>query len=89
MKKGSVAEELAERFDLPQEAVAGVPKVTISGRRRVLVENHKGLLGYGRELIDVNGGRVLLRIRGEELELRAMDREALIVTGNIFSVEFE
>ena len=57
-------------------------------RSRALIEDHRGLAGYSRERIEVNGGRTRLVINGEALELTAMDREALLVTGCILSVEF-
>ena len=41
--------EIAERLDYPAESVTGVPKLTVTGRRRALVENHCGLLAYSRE----------------------------------------
>ena len=56
--------EIAERLDLPAESVAGVPKLTVTGRRRALVENHCGLLEYSHECIVVDGGRVRVCIRG-------------------------
>ena len=81
-------EEITERFDLPAET-AGLPKVTITGGRQVLVENHKGLLEYSGEQIEINGGRLRVRIRGTGLELRAMSRELVLVTGQIFGVDME
>lgn len=88
MKWRDLPEETAEKFDLPADAVAGVPKITITGKARVLVENHKGLLGYEEELVEVNGGRIRILIHGTDLELRAMNRNDLVVTGQIMSVEF-
>lgn len=88
MKWRDLPEETAERFDLPADAVAGMPKITITGKARVLVENHKGLLGYEEELVEVNGGRIRIRIHGVDLELRAMNRNDLVITGQILSVEF-
>ena len=82
-------EETAERFDLPADAVAGVPKITITGKMRVLVENHKGLLSYAEDCVEILGGRTRVCIRGNGLELRAMDRNDLIITGQVLSVEFQ
>ena len=87
MKWRELPEEAADRFDLPADAVAGMPRITITGRSRVLIENHKGLLEYGEETIEVAGGRLRIRIRGTDLQLRAMDREDLIITGRILTVE--
>ena len=75
--------EIAERLDLPAESVAGVPKLTVTGRRRALVENHCGLLEYSHECIVVDGGRVRVCIRGTNLQLVAMDSTALLISGTI------
>ncbi len=88
MKWRDLPEVAAERFDLPADAVAGLPKLTITGKARVVIENHKGLLEYGEHMIEVNGGRVRIRINGAELELRAMNQDDLVITGQISSVEF-
>ncbi len=88
MRKQGAALEIAERFDLPPEVLPGVPRLTLTGTRRALVENHRGLLEYGRERVEINGGRVRLRLNGEDLELRAMDTGSILITGEIFSVEF-
>ncbi len=87
-RKPSAAERAAELLDLPVESLADVPRLTVVGCRSAVVEQHRGLLRYGRELIEVAGGRVCLRIRGADLELRAMDRDALLLRGEIVSVEF-
>lgn len=88
MKWRDLPEETAEKFQLPAEAVAGVPKITITGKARVLIENHKGLLEYGEERIEISGGRVRIRINGTDLELRTMDKNDLVITGQILSAEF-
>lgn len=88
-KKRDPGSAAAEFFNLPADAFAGMPKLTVTGCRRVMVENHRGIIEYGREIIEINGGRVRLRIHGSDLELIAMTKSELLVQGNIFSVEFE
>ena len=78
----------ADKFDLPGDALGDQPRVTITGSTHVLVDNHKGLLDYGREEIAVAGKRIAIKIIGTDLELRAMNTESLLVTGDIFKVEF-
>lgn len=87
-KGAELRENIADRLDLPAEA-AGLLKLTVMGRGRALIEQHRGLAGYTHERIEVLGGRTRLIINGKALELAAMDREALLVTGRILSVEFE
>ncbi len=76
-------ERTAEMFDLPADALAGLPKLELVGDGELRVENHKGILAYGREEIHVSGGVYLIKITGRELELRAMTGIELRITGKI------
>ena len=80
--------EIAERLDYPAESVAGVPKLTVTGRWRALVENHCGLLAYSRECIIIDGGRTRVCLRGTDLQLVAMDSAAVLISGTIVCAEF-
>ena len=82
-------EALAGSLDLPADVLAGVPKITLTGTSRVLVENHRGLLAYSDTEVAVDGKSARIRVRGDGLLLRAMDREMLLVTGTITGVDLE
>ena len=84
-----ILQKAAEKLSLPADVVAGVPRVEITGCRQVFIENHRGVLEYGSELIDVNGGRVTVRIEGADLILKAMNKNELLIGGNIMSVSFK
>jgi sporulation protein YqfC len=85
----NILEKAAETFDLPAEVLAGMPKITMTGYRRVHIECHKGLLEYDGSLIVVNGGPVIIKVRGEELELCSMSSEELLITGTVYGIDFE
>lgn len=89
MKLRQTVADLAQSLPLPPESVGAAMRVTVSGRRQVMVEYHRGLLGYTRETVEVSGGTSRLRILGSELELQAMDRETLIIRGRIAALEYE
>ena len=88
MKIRDTVADIAETLDIPPEAASGAVKVTLFGRRRAVVEHHRGLLGYTEELVEVNGGADRVRIMGSQLCLRAMDGETLLVTGHVSAVEY-
>ena len=89
IKRGrEILEKASEIFDIPGEAAAGLPRVTITGTARAHVENHRGLLEYSTERIAVNAGRTVIKINGRELELAAMSDMELVITGTIISVEY-
>ena len=79
-------ERTAEVLDLPADALAGLPKLELVGDCELRVENHKGILAYGREEINVSGGIYLIKIAGQDLELRAMTGIELLITGKISQI---
>ncbi|MBQ2895196.1 MAG: YabP/YqfC family sporulation protein [Oscillospiraceae bacterium] len=89
MRHMDTARDIAESLGLAPELFSGALRVTVWGRRQVMVEQHRGLLGYSGELIEVGGGKTRLRIVGSGMLLQAMDRDTLVITGNITAVEYE
>lgn len=87
-KKPGLLERTAQIFDIPGQVV-GLPRVELTGSHELRMENHRGILAYGREEIVVSGGKLLIHIRGSELELRAMTAGELLITGTVLSVELE
>ena len=85
----SVIERAAEMFELPGEALAGMPKLEMTGNRRLHIEGHKGVLEYSSVLIAVNGGAALMKICGAQLEIVSMNAEELLITGDIRRLEFD
>ena len=79
-------ERTAEVLDLPADALAGLPKLELVGDCELRVENHNGILAYGREEIHISGGIYLIKIAGRELELRAMTGVELLITGTITQI---
>lgn len=82
-------EKLADRMALPEELLPGTARLTLIGGSQVCIENHRCLLAFAPDSIEVGCGKLRLRIRGDGLELRGMEREALYITGRILSVEVE
>lgn len=77
------------RLDLPEEALPGAMRITISGSTRVLVEGHRGLLEYAADRIAAAGPGCRVLIKGDGLGLVAMDRRELVVSGKLWAVELE
>ena len=89
-KKGrreGLLEKTAEVFDLPGDVVAGLPRVELLGDRQLRMENHRGILAYGTEEIHISGGKLIVKVRGSGLALRAMNASELLITGEIAGVD--
>lgn len=87
MESRGLLERTARLFDLPADAVAGVPRIELVGTGELRMENHKGILAYGREEIHISGGAYVIKVTGADLELRAMTGLELLITGRIAGVE--
>jgi len=83
-----IVDKALERFSLPPE-LAGEARVILSGARILSVENHRGLLEYSEDyiLVAIKGGN--MAIRGNRLSLAAMERESLVIRGNITGIDME
>ncbi len=82
------AELLADKLDIPADAL-GCVKLSLCGRSRLLVENHRGIITYNDNLIEIDCGSVKLAVRGDALRLGAMNGSDMFICGRIIALEFE
>ena len=68
--------EAADRLDLPSVLAPDI-----------YMDRHRGVLGYSTEAVDINGGSVVVRITGRNLQLQAMTEQELRIDGIIEKIE--
>lgn len=88
-RRRDILEQTAETFDLPGDLVAGLPRIEVVGDREVRMSHHRGILAYGREEIHISGGKLIVKVRGQGLELRSMNADELLITGQIQALELD
>ena len=86
-KLSQVGQEALERLELPVNLAKGVARIELLGNREVYMDRHCGVLAYTTENIDVNGGSVVVRITGRDLQLQAMTEQELRIDGTIEKIE--
>jgi sporulation protein YqfC len=86
-RRQGLLEKTVRVFDLPVDALAGLPRLELVGDGELRMENHRGILSYGTDEIHISGGAFGVRVSGEELELRTMNSLELLITGRIRAVE--
>ena len=79
--------EAADRLDLPQVLAPDIPRKELVGNRAFYMDRHRGVLGYSTEVVDINGGSVVVRITGRGLQLQAMTDQELRIDGIIEKIE--
>ena len=76
-------------IDIPEEISSDIPKETILGFDRMLIENYKAVLEYQVFFVRIKMKTGLININGFGLFMNEMTKDDLIITGSIESVDFE
>lgn len=79
---------LAERLELPREALGSL-LVTAVGRRRLLVENHRGIVQYSEVCVRLRSEEGEFSVFGDALRIRVLGKQKLALEGDIRSMEWE
>ena len=74
--------------DIPNVVFDGGFRTEMFGNSELILENHKGILEYGTELIRINCDKMTVKIEGEGLSLIAMNSSAISIKGNILSISY-
>ena len=87
-RRNNLKERLTEVLALPKEIVLDLPKITLTGNSQFVIENYKGIIEYGSELIRINTAKGLVKIYGQSLEINTVTNEEIYIAGKIANVEF-
>ena len=87
--KNKITAKVNKILDIPQEVSTNIPKITILGFEKMLVENYKSILEYQEFYIRISTHIGILNINGYELNLNEMTSDDLLITGKIDGIDFE
>lgn len=80
--------KIAEKLDIPKEVILNVPKITMVGDFEVTIENHKGIISFSKEYIEVKSKIGVISVEGLEFEIRYIGETTIIINGLINSIYF-
>ena len=86
-EKGGLLARASRAFDVPEDILSSLPRMELIGAGEFRMQQHRGILAYGPEEIHISGGKLVVQVKGQELELRAMTPTELLITGKICTVE--
>ncbi len=87
-EKRVIKEKMSEILELPREIVLDVPKIILVGNNDLSIENYKGIIEYSDSLIRINTNEYIIKIQGQQLEIRTITDEEIIIKGLITTVDF-
>lgn len=76
-------------LEMPEEIMTDKPRITILGFDELVIENYKNILEYDEIFIKVNTYIGAINISGINLKLIQMNKDDIMVTGKISSIDFE
>lgn len=87
-KRELISKAMADFLEIPADVVLDLPKLTITGRNELYLENHKGIIEYSSSRMRINLSRGYLEITGGRLEIQALLPDEMKVIGDIDSVRY-
>lgn len=86
--KPNVREKISEALELPKEVLLNASKLSMIDGGNLIIENYKGIIEYENERIRVNTGKGIIKINGQNLIVREITSENILIDGQIQSLEF-
>lgn len=83
-----IRKRVADALELQHDVALNLPVLHVTGGERLLMENHRGLLEFGREKIRIASAAGDVTVEGEDLNVQSVGRDEILITGVIRSVEF-
>lgn len=81
--------KINEFLEMPEEITSNKPKITILGFEELVIENYKNILEYEEIFIKINTHIGAININGFNLKLIQMNKDDIMITGQIDSIDFE
>ena len=81
-----INKKITSILDMPKEVMLDYPKITVMGEESVIVENHTGLIELSQTVIRLNTKLYLLKISGENLDIKSISQDDMEIVGKITGV---
>lgn len=88
-RKNSTFSKVEKFLEIPQEISTNMPKFTMLGFEKLMIENYKAILEYQDFFIRISTYIGIVNINGFNLNLQEMTTDDLLITGKIESIDIE
>ena len=87
-RKKKVQQGFANAFEIPEDTLLNLPKITMIGNTKVLIENHMGVIEYTPEKLRIGVSFGEIVISGKKFFLKNIHSDELSLQGSIESIVF-
>lgn len=79
---------IAGLFEIPNDVMFDLPKITLIGNVQLYIENHRGIIEYRPEAIRISVNTGEIEVIGKELVIRTISSEEIHLDGLIQAVKY-
>ncbi|MBP3435572.1 MAG: YabP/YqfC family sporulation protein [Clostridia bacterium] len=87
-RKEVLSHHLERSLHLPDGVLTTLPRMELSGNRRILIEGCKGIVEYDEDRICLRTEVGTVRFLGRSLYMHRLNPACAVITGRLLSVEF-
>lgn len=81
--------EIIDLLELPKDIVLGIPLLTLKGDMEITIENHKGILSYTNNELEILAKKFKIIITGENMCIAEYSKDSITINGKINEVTFK
>jgi sporulation protein YqfC len=75
-------------IDLPPDVTLDLPRLTLIGNRKIVIENHRGLIHFSGEQMKLAINNGVLELLGNELIIRTISTDEISIEGRIDQLKY-
>jgi len=85
----AVKEKLSTMLSMPKEIALDLPVLMATGRNELNIENYKNLIEFTDKLIRIRTKDSIMTIEGDNLVLRQITTENILISGRISGILYK
>ena len=78
-----ITNKLSHLFDIPEDIANDLPKITLIGNEKIIIESYKGLVEFNEKIIKVRTTSNIVEINGNKLFIQEIENDCIVVKGQI------
>lgn len=86
--KKNAVRALSEKIELPLDVICGAPMIEMYSDRQLVIEGECRISHYEADRISAMCRGKNISVKGRDLNIKLMNCDALIISGNIESISF-
>ncbi|HCX63062.1 YabP/YqfC family sporulation protein [Sedimentibacter sp.] len=80
---------IADDLEIPNDALSDNFNLMMHGNKKVIIENHLGIIVYENNLVEVKAIEVNIIVKGTKFKIEEINDYKVIIKGNIEEIIFK